>query len=1755
MGNTLPSSSGSRGYELDVRTFLFEYPDVVFQNLLASNRLFRVIRCLHETDGPVVVKLFVRPPEPLPSPGPDKHHLPEDLEQIQQQLLAIKSAFSPQIHPNVFPFQRVELSDRSACLVRPFFAHNLYERFHTRPFLTPLRLQWVAFQLLAGLCQAHSMGVSHGDLKTENVLVTSWLHAYLGDFASFKPVYLPENDPALFSLFFESESRRRCYLAPERLYSSPQELKSFSLSLSARLRMDVFSMGCVLAELFSEGTSVLDLPQLLQLRANALDPTNWPAVTRLTDDTVRGLLVRLMLQKDPAKRTDAIACFEAFCRDVFPRCFMTVLFPLYVLLLHPLYQSPDMRVALVRENLPAILEGLLGAEGGAREEIRQRVDEQVPEIDALTTYQILLNAASIAPAVLDSRILGAAWAKEHTTNSSADHTDSQDGSKGMREASPFPHPVLDQERGEEFSRRLVDLWRKTGKMFLDAEQSPGTAQPMARDAVDAARASLYDVFFRPSQPHNAPQPPPPPPSLHARPCVCPKDDTVTILVGLLCSCVAHVSSPRCRAVCVGMLRCLAPYSTSPCLLELTIPCVLQLLNDPVGVIRAVTVECVLEAVGQVEEVPAGDAHLMTEYVFPSLLNCVASPQLLDGTMSGPTSLQLQPNFEPSLRRSLARSVAALAKAGVLFIEKELQRRSRLSSSTPSASAAVAEERTDAAANSDTFDGRLAQLRELVRQLIQGLLAGDDPNVKIALLETVGELAEFLGRKEAHNFLLPYLITFMNDPHGSVRAHFCEHLPAVAPLVGAVAVEGFIYPCFDQALIDPEEEVVEAGLKGLASMVSQKLFRQSRMLSIARSVAPLLLHPSSYLRQAACTLMQAIEVELSPAGSLALLYPLIRHVLTKRPPFPTHGALERYLKPPASRKALFRAVQTIREEMSQGSVRHTNEEGATQPQPAPAAVTDQELSASDREAVEVLRPFLQGVLTLQSSRYPNMHLYGVGGMSPLPGSSHSEGDARTTYGMRTVSRVPPHTLPCVQASPLHANFPTRVRAELDDFCRIPPHTPAAASDHTSPPTIPPSLPSTPSLPPSSEPTERPAAAPLANVKASTRRPPCVDESGNWIDWRLDSLEAPTPPLDLGVLTGLDGSPYSLYAHLPPPPSHPPPPPTSHPHRDSDMSTADGRGPFERAATAGVGWFVSTSGDLLYDWDGELDPSERPGERSVSGPSPPSLIPGIPGYVTAPSEGKEAREAEGMLLSPVSHASQPFSLEIGAPSISGAMAGGSMVGLSTWRPQGLLVSTLYEHEGGGGCPVTHIDVTDDGRILVSGGANGRMKLWNCASLEKDVSVTSVKTFALPRGTSLTALRTIRNTKGAAVGGSDGIVRLYKLEVARGGMAHEVAAIKTSAEGSAGGQPSTSALSIAAIQHFDTDFESVVVFATEGGVLQGWDLRAPPHRETSLGFHLTTPFSWGNLYSLCLAPDSRWLCVGTLGGVIALYDLRFLAPMRVWRLTSALPILSLAPCREQLQQAGVFAALGGANNEVALFDLANGRCATLFRTNAPSSESGEGLGSQVPTLTDISALELSASPPSINVTPANRSHGLHTLSVDVMQSNLRHAFHSSHNVRSIWAPPPSLQTFILAGGTDRKVRYLSLERCTSDSYVVIGGQGSGGRDAAAASSSFASYAATNVDSTLVVQEYTQGGGGGSSHGGGYGRQDSDLYGEGEMMNEGGMAHTGRFEGLGDVSEMGPMPPSPHHRDAILDVRVMSLSSHLMITSGRDGLVKIWK
>ena len=119
-------------------------------------------------------------------------------------------------NPNALPFSKIILNEKAGIMLRQYVKYNLYDRLSTRPFLTFFEKKWIAFQLLKCCQWLHRQAICHGDLKLENILITSNLWVLVSDFAPFKPTTLPDDNPGDFSYFFDTSRRRTCNLAPER---------------------------------------------------------------------------------------------------------------------------------------------------------------------------------------------------------------------------------------------------------------------------------------------------------------------------------------------------------------------------------------------------------------------------------------------------------------------------------------------------------------------------------------------------------------------------------------------------------------------------------------------------------------------------------------------------------------------------------------------------------------------------------------------------------------------------------------------------------------------------------------------------------------------------------------------------------------------------------------------------------------------------------------------------------------------------------------------------------------------------------------------------------------------------------------------------------------------------------------------------------------------------------------------------------------------------------------------------------------------------------------------------------------------------------------------------------------------------------------------------------------------------------------------------------------------------------------------------
>jgi phosphoinositide-3-kinase regulatory subunit 4 len=278
-----------------------ELADLRYEKSLGAARFMKSVRARHK-HGLVVARVVMKP------------YAQFNLDRYVRRLVQERNLLAEV--PNALGYHRILETAVGGYLVRQYIHSSLYDRLSTRPFLEEIEKKWLSFQLLCAVRDCHARGIYHGDIKTENILVTSWNWLYLTDFsASYKPPYLPEDNPADFSFYFDMSGRRTCYLAPERFLGPGAQPEGEGTITWA---MDVFSVGCVIAELFLE-SPIFNLSQLYKYRTGEYDPVQIHA-SKIKDKHVRELVAH-MIQMDPNSRMSADDYLEHWQGKVFPHYF------------------------------------------------------------------------------------------------------------------------------------------------------------------------------------------------------------------------------------------------------------------------------------------------------------------------------------------------------------------------------------------------------------------------------------------------------------------------------------------------------------------------------------------------------------------------------------------------------------------------------------------------------------------------------------------------------------------------------------------------------------------------------------------------------------------------------------------------------------------------------------------------------------------------------------------------------------------------------------------------------------------------------------------------------------------------------------------------------------------------------------------------------------------------------------------------------------------------------------------------------------------------------------------------------------------------------------------------------------------------------------------------------------------------------------------------------------------------------------------
>ncbi|CAM8941988.1 unnamed protein product [Rhodiola kirilowii] len=868
MGNKIARTTQSSASEYYLHDLPSSY-NLVLSEVLGRGRFFKSIKCKHD-EGLVLVKVYFKRGDSI------------DLREYERRLNQIRDIFRAFDHPHVWPFQFWIETDKAAYLLRQHFFHNLHDRLSTPPFLSLIEKKWLTFQLLFAVKQSHENGVCHGDIKCENVLITSWNWLYLADFASFKPTYIPDDDPSDFSFFFDTGGRRRCYLAPERFYDHGGESQA-TQDAPLKSSMDIFSAGCVIAELFLEGQPLFELSQLLAYRRGQYDPSQ--VLDKIQDSGVRQMISH-MIQLDPELRLSADSYLQSYVSVVFPSYFSPFLHNFYSCL-NPL--DTDTRVAVCQSAYQEILKQMMNDKTTSGDCTVPDVNINPANVKTLKT----INAGQISNSDKDF--------KKKEENGVIHYQfqllgDINDLLRDVKQNSSSESELSLQESPKFSSFQDIKQYgrKSSGKPPLITSIKTANKHPFLQKVTLKRLESLMSEYDSMSDSFGMPLEPLPQNGIRC--------EGMVLIASLLCSCIRNVKLSHLRRGAVLLLKTSAMYIDDEDRLQHVLPYIIALLSDKAAIVRCAALETLCDVLPLVRDFPPSDAKIFPEYILPMLSMLPDDP-------------------EESVRICYASNISKLALTAYGFLAHSVNSSKvgvieELSStrkpSTPSATEKLGQTKRMSG------DAQLAQLRKSISEVVHELVMGpkQTPTIRRALLQDIGNLCCFFGQRQSNEILLPILPAFLNDHDDTLRAVFYEQIVYVCFFVGQRSVEEYLLPYMEQALSDATEAVIVNVLDCLSILCKSSFLRKRILLDLIDRAFPLLCYPSHCVRRSAVTFIAAISESLGAVDSHVYLSPVISPLLRRQPTSLTSEKdLLSCLKPPVSRQVFYQLLEnTLRSDM-------------------------------------------------------------------------------------------------------------------------------------------------------------------------------------------------------------------------------------------------------------------------------------------------------------------------------------------------------------------------------------------------------------------------------------------------------------------------------------------------------------------------------------------------------------------------------------------------------------------------------------------------------------------------------------------------------------------------------------------------------------------------------------------------------------------------------------------------------------------------
>ncbi|KAJ2958801.1 hypothetical protein NQZ79_g5668 [Umbelopsis isabellina] len=1472
----------------------------------------KTIRGRHK-DSLVIVKIFVKPEQ-----GLSLHRYVQHLEEERKALAGV---------PNVFPWQRMLETDKAAYLVRQFFYGSL-----TRPFLTLVEKKWIAYQLLHGLSDAHAKQIYHGDIKTENIQVTSWNWAFLVDFASFKPTYLPEDNPADFSFFFDTSSRRTCYVAPERFYKAGTEIdqRMKQTNWEAEVSeltpaMDIFSLGCVIAEMFLEGTSIFSLSQLFKYKSGDYIPHE--QLEKIEDADIR---------LDPNERFTAEKYLTEWRGKAFPHYFYTFLYQ-YISSISDAYEPPNDSIPKPNAfNLPSPL-----------------ANNEISDADA-KIERIYRDFDKIA-----------FFLSNQGDSSTEDHPRAR--------------------RGER-RRTLSDLPSTTASTILlpPTLNIPNYAAHNAQKGSDPPRNLTYD-------------------------------DESLIFLTTVCSLVRNAIYPSSKLMALDILLALSEHLPDDVKLDRLVPYVISLLSDDTALVRASALKTLTQVLCMVESISPINARIFPEYILPNVYNFATDKEVL-------------------VRTTYATCIALLAETAIRFQEMTQV----LINDGTFATADIESNDLDI---ESVYDSSMADLKAVLQEQIATLLIDPESAVKRALLVNITCLCLFFGRQKANDVLLSHMITYLNDKDWMLRGAFLESIKGIGTFVGGRSLEEYILPLMMQALTDVEEFVVENVLTTLTSLSDLGLFQKMKLWELVGVIAPLTCHPNIWIRYGAIGFIASTSKHLPQTDIWCIIYPLLTpFLISDVAELNELGLLENIRSPlprqiydqaivwasKATNKSLFWKIGRKKRpsSTSMSSKMEIRGPGALIRQGSlfNSFMPSETVMKSDEDEKHFERLRSLGMTLEDEDKLIHMREYIFKVSGAKLSRPKANDDLNAKFGELYLKNlgVTPMTVFLPNLSEEIRSQQTSTRPSTEDKRK------SWESNYTS----------------------KRTTAELENVETSGK--PQSATTPSTYQHRKSISSGHINPMELGDSIARLRA-LSMQSQNDSGPSSPLPSPVDSNYPSSLSSSINefdietGKKVRRSRSRALIAPSTSYEGSKAYAETSTvpMNVSGRLGDKgNQDEPDNPDNVmattnsdvvendevSGEP--LNAVTEGKSGLKLLNKLEEPLrptfSHSDylQQLFMKIATeafppnmPVISKTYAdvkgdtkskamgrripqGLSVFrSLSNWKPEGTLVAHLAEHTAA----INQIIISWDHTFFASCSDDGSVRIWDCSRLERNVTNRSRSTFN-EQGGHIKCMCTIQNTYSIASASDNGSIYVFRVDFRQGATAPKYGKCVPVKKYQLVDEYAV------VIKHFDTNAsntmagsKSLLVFATTKGNIYALDLRT-----MEIVWKLKNRTNYGVITSMITDQKHTWLLVGTMKGVLTLYDIRFSIALQSWQHPSRSPITVLLQHPDPKYE-GKRVVISAGRNEVTVWDIVTTQCVEIFAVKYGDEK--------------LTAISLEAYKP---LEPPADSDTLRNAS-SAHEANL-----SDNSIKALIILADS--HLMITGGTDRKIRFWDTNR-TENSSVIIG------------------------------------------------------------------------------------------------------------------------